>query len=135
MSRRVLRAMRFTFVVVVTVGIGTLPACSSFLSNGTPSSVVPGTSLTQFQNKVAVFVRSKIGGTPGSDWVTGYGNVSVQCALPASWIAGTTFSCYAYLAETASQSQTPTDFGTVTVTVLSTQPGYKWNANFAWLPG
>lgn len=111
-----------------------LAGCGSSSSSGTPSNVIPGTSLTSFENQVGAFVRSKIGGTPGSDWVPAYGTVSVLCALPTRWTAGKTFTCYAYDAETYSQSQSPNEFGTVAVTILSTQPGYKWNANYIWLP-
>jgi hypothetical protein len=98
------------------------------------SNIVPDTSLISFEHQVAAFVRNKIGDTPGSDWVPAYGYVSVECALPTAWIPGKTFICDAYSAETAAQLQSPIEFGTVTVTVLSTQPDHAWNANLVWSP-
>jgi len=125
MSKRVTRAVRLAAIAAVAVSFGALAGCSSY--------VIPGTSLTSFESEVEAFVLDSIGGgTAGS--APGYGNVSVRCALPASWIAGETFTCYAYGAETYSQSLAPAVFGTVTVTILSTQPGSEWNANFVWQP-
>jgi hypothetical protein len=84
--------------------------------------VVPGLTLTQFEDAMATKLRSP---APGGFAVTGI--TTVQCALPGSWTSGDVFPCYVY-------DKTGAGIGELQVTVESTQPGYAYNANLSWQP-
>jgi hypothetical protein len=65
----------------------------------------------------------------GNLWETS----DVECAMPAVWTPGVTFTCYAYFGRASGNVIAPgTAEADIQVTVLSTQPGSSWNVDLYW---
>lgn len=108
---------------VILVTIASIVATPS--TGGTSSAGGPSNTLVQ-QDIMGDLHRS---GPDGFDVPQAK---MVDCIMPKAWTAGTTFVCYVYGAGNGSAAP---ELGQIKATVMPSQPGSGWNANYLWLPG